>query len=303
MHVAGYELVSLLGSGGIGEVWLAKKGRKRVALKFLRKAASQRANRRFEREAEILGKLSSEHVVRVLDFGAADKATPFIVFEYLEGETLSQLLEREGSIPFSVLAPLVDQLLAGLAAAHDQGVVHRDIKPSNVLIAAGSGQIKILDFGMSKFFDDEELLTSAGVTLGTVAFMAPEQALDSRTADLRSDLYSVGAVVFASLTGKLPHTAKSPAVVLALKTESEAPTLSEACGVAWPNEIESLVARWLAIDPGRRDQTAHDARRALATISESVKKSAPVLNNKVELGRNLMSTLSQSTEHHKEQPR
>ncbi len=214
-----YRLGRLIGEGGMGAVYEAEHTglRIRVAVKLLNELflTDPSAIQRFTREAQTAAAIRHPNVVEVTDTGADAEGMPFIVMELLDGESLSSLLRREKILPPPVAVNIALQMLSGLAAAHDKGVIHRDLKPGNILLARTNGnicQVKILDFGISKFFTEGSYLdvTATGAVIGTPRFMAPEQARGQGDLDGRVDLYAVGVLLFRMVTGRLPFAAKTP---------------------------------------------------------------------------------------------
>lgn len=274
----GYELEVLLGRGSFGEVWQARRRADglAVALKVLRFSADEAAVARFRREARAARRVASPHVCRVLDSHTEGAAPYYIAFERLEGETLEARLDRDGDLPLHEALRIADELLDALGAAHGAGVVHRDIKPSNVFLEQRpTGPCtRLLDFGIAKSPDDDTQLplrTTAGSTLGSLAYMAPEQAGAAERSDGRTDLYGLGAVLFRALAGRPPFAASTPATMLALKLDRDAPTLSRITGVGWPRGVEELLERLLARDPARRLPTAAAARTVVSELRERLR--------------------------------
>jgi serine/threonine-protein kinase len=272
----GFEVGALLGRGAYGEVWSAVRviDGAEVALKVLRGQPGEEARLRFRREAEAAGAVDSARVPRVLESDMLG-ATPFIAYERLEGETLEARLERDGDLPLADVLPLTDDLLDALEAAHAESIIHRDVKPSNVFLEQVGGELRarLLDFGVAKRSaadDAMPLRTSTGKTLGSLAYMAPEQAGAAGSVDARADLYGLGAIVFRALAGRPPFSGGSPAAVLALKLDRDAPPLSSVTGVDWPKAVEGWLARLLARDPARRFASATAAREALEVLCERV---------------------------------
>jgi len=270
-----YRIEERLGQGGMGVVYLAERiglGR-RVAIKFLHAdiAAQPQFRVRFEREARAMSKLHHPHCVSVIDFGVAD--APYIVLEYVTGESLSHLLAR-GPIPLRRALTIIRQILAGLAHAHNEGIVHRDIKPDNVILAEATGtgdHARLLDFGLAKV--TKRAGTASGLlgatAMGTPSYMSPEQAR-GEDVDARSDLYSCGVMLFQMLTGKRPFTGSDPLDVLRAHVEDKPPRLADAMpGARFPPALETVLAGALAKNPDSRYASAIDFSEALRAIQEA----------------------------------
>ncbi|REG35836.1 serine/threonine-protein kinase [Archangium gephyra] len=219
-----YEISSLLGKGGMGTVFLARHRRlpgKLVAVKVLQNSASLNPElyARFRREAEIASQLGHPNIVEVLDFDTLQDGTPFLVMEYLRGESLEQRLER-GPLPVDAALSIIRQVCSALQAAHRAGVVHRDLKPANVfLVPTDSGgvvseRVKLLDFGISKMLDSQTLQTQEAVLIGTPQYMAPEQALGKNSeVDARTDIFALGCIVYELLSGRPPFAGDGGSIV------------------------------------------------------------------------------------------
>ena len=205
-----YSIVAEVGRGGMGRVYKAmhKTLRQVRALKLLNKEESRnpRIVSRFQREARIVAKLDHPHIVRVFEFAHdPEKGYYYIVMEYVEGGTLSRILRRQKKLAWQQAAEITLHIARGLAEMHRHGLVHRDIKPSNILIDK-SGTAKLADLGLARHEGDggDTQLTATGAVMGTIDYMAPEQIVDARRADIRSDLYGLGCTLFHMLAGRVP---------------------------------------------------------------------------------------------------
>ncbi|MGH7298541.1 MAG: serine/threonine-protein kinase [Polyangiaceae bacterium] len=274
-----YKMRRLIGSGGMGEVYAADgKSGEKVAIKVLHDKAAQDKDlvARFHREASIAAQIKSPHIANILGAGKDRDGRLWIAFELLSGEGLDERLRREHYLSFGEVAPVVDDALQGLAAAHNAGVVHRDIKPANLFIEKrrltareiandeSEERTRILDFGVSKVRSpkgqrSEPSLTAFDATLGSFAYMAPEQVRGSARVDQRADLYALGAVAFRALSGRLPFEGQNALTLIALKLDREPPTLSSTTGDEWPASIEKFLARMMARDREKRFASAEEA--------------------------------------------
>ncbi len=283
-----YEIVSLLGAGGMGEVYRARDTRldRTVALKILPEQFSRDPARRerFEREARAISKLNHPHICTLYDIGHQD-GTDYLVLEYLEGETLAKRLER-GPLPTDQLFRISIEVADALDKAHRQGIVHRDLKPGNIMLTKSGA--KVLDFGLAKTVPAGlglpmgaqqavalpsaptvgQPLTREGTLVGTLNYMAPEQ-LEGKEADARSDIFAFGAVLYEMATGKKAFSGKSAASTMVAILEHEpAPMTDPARGTLTPAALERLVKTCLAKEPEGRWQTAHDVKLQLQWIAE-----------------------------------
>jgi eukaryotic-like serine/threonine-protein kinase len=279
-----YKVRRLLGRGGMGEVYAADgKDGEKVALKVLHDRAAQDPDMvaRFHREATIASKIKSPYLAAILGAGKDRNGRLWIAFERLVGEGLDERLRREQYLSFAEVAPIVDDALQGLSAAHKAGVIHRDIKPANLYIEkrkpSKSGgahhdqqsprehdeRTRILDFGISKLRrahrKSEPSLTAFDATLGSFAYMAPEQVRGSARVDERADLYALGAVAFRGLTGRLPFEGANALTLIALKLDREPPSLASTTGDEWPQGIERFLQRMMVRDRDRRFSSASEA--------------------------------------------
>ena len=263
-----YKVERLLAAGAMGEVYLAVDVAlaKPVALKVLRLelAGNPARKKRFLQEARIAARLRHPNIAEILHSAPAGRSA-YIAMEFVAGETLAQIVDRRGPLPVSEACEYVRQAAAGLAYAERQGVIHRDIKPQNLIFDPQTGLVKILDFGLGRLVDEHRSgtrLTLEGEILGTVNYLSPEQASDSREADIRSDIYSLGCTFFFLLSGFPPFRGKNPVEVLN-KHKDEAPPLIRTLRPEVPPEITGLVDRMLAKDPSGRPQSPRDIVSAL----------------------------------------
>ncbi len=267
-----YRIIRELGSGGMGAVYEGENTRihRRVAIKVLHAGVAAKADvvQRFEREAQAAGRIGSEHIVEVLDLGNLPGGERYMVMEFLEGENLGDRIKVRGRIDPREIAPIAWQLLEGLAAAHDTGIIHRDLKPDNVFLVAGRmGRefVKVLDFGVSKFSAldaDSMSMTRTGAVMGTPYYMSPEQARGSKI-DIRSDLYSVGVVLYQAVTGRVPFNAET-FNELVFKIALESPHPAELVTPGLDPGFATIIARAMVRDPAGRFQSAREFQGALA---------------------------------------
>src|SRR4051794_17132259 len=277
-----YKVRRLIGQGGMGEVYAADgKGGEKVALKVLHEKAAQDPDlvARFQREANIAAQVKSPYVASILGAGKDRNGRLWIAFERLNGEGLDERLRREQYLSFADVAPIVDDALQGLDAAHRAGVIHRDIKPANLYVEkrrltakqinqdTPEERTRILDFGVSKMRSrqgrkSEPSLTAFDATLGSFAYMAPEQVRGSARVDERADLYALGAVAFRALTGRLPFEGTNALTLIALKLDREPPSLASTTGDDWPASIERFLGKIMARDREKRFSTAMEASEA-----------------------------------------
>src|SRR5580698_5302853 len=261
MLVAGrYQIIGLLGKGGMGEVYRANDLTldQPVALKFLPEAMAQDAAMlaRFHNEVRIARQVSHPNVCRVYDLGELN-GQPYLSMEYIDGEDLGSLLRRIGRLPADKALGFARRICAGLAAAHDKGVLHRDLKPSNIMIDS-QGQVFITDFGLAAVTGE---LREAQAREGTPAYMAPEQ-LAGREVTARSDIYSLGLVLYEMFAGKRPFEAGTLAEMIRLQQQSTPASLTTVVKDVDP-AVERVIQRCLAADPRERPATALAVAAAL----------------------------------------
>src|SRR5271170_7362154 len=271
-----YEIQSPLGAGGMGEVYRARDARlgRDVAIKVLPEALAKDADRlrRFEQEARTIAALNHPNILGIHDIGAHDGA-PFLVSEFLEGQTLRDKLVS-GPLPVRRAIEYALGITEGLAAAHEKGIVHRDLKPENVFITR-DGRVKVLDFGLAKLVRPEEShdtvatlaspATLPGMVLGTVGYMSPEQ-VRGEPIDPRSDIFSFGAVLYEMLTGKRAFKRETSAETMSAILREEPPELHEG---SWqgPPALQRILVRCLEKNVERRFQSASDLAFAIESLS------------------------------------
>ncbi|MFD7480225.1 serine/threonine-protein kinase [Streptomyces sp. NPDC059837] len=253
MLIAGrYRLHATIGRGAMGEVWQAYDevlGRAVAVKLLLAQNTDPTGASRFRLEAQTAGRLSHPHVVGVIDFGEQEGRL-FLVMELVTGDSLARVLSQAGSLPAEEVARIAAQAAAGLAVAHDQGIVHRDIKPGNLLLDA-DGSVKIGDFGIARFVDDPgAALTATGQIVGTSLYLAPERAL-GKPAGPASDVYSLGCLLYQLLTGRPPFHADSAVAILHHHLDT-APVPPRELGVGLPPAFENYLLGLLAKRPEDR---------------------------------------------------
>lgn len=268
-----YRIECVIGTGGMGVVLQATHLRlsQLVAIKML--LAEHRSHdliRRFAREARAASRLRGEHVVRIIDVDESETGDPFLVMEYLGGIDLQQALREGGPLPCETAANYVLQACQGIAEAHAQGIVHRDLKPANLFLttrADGTALVKILDFGISKVSEVENhadlLVTKQATALGSPAYMSPEQLRDTADVDERTDIWSLGVVLYQLLTNALPFEATSTAALAARIAADPPGTLPEHL----PGELRTIVLRCLEKDRSKRFASIVELSRALGPFA------------------------------------
>jgi serine/threonine protein kinase len=267
-RLGGYRVLKVLGKGGMGVVFQAEDSalKRQVALKAMLPtlAADASAKQRFLREAQAAAAIEHDHIVPIHQVGE-DHGVPFITMPFLKGESLDDRLKRERALPIPEVLRIGREAACGLAAAHAQGLVHRDIKPANLWLEGAAGRIKILDFGLAKAATDAAHLTQAGAVVGTPAYMAPEQA-GGQVPDPRSDLFSLGCVLYQACTGQRPFQGPDViATLAALARHHPRPPLELRPEV--PRALSDLVIHLLAKKPADRPPTAQAMVEALERIA------------------------------------
>ncbi len=300
-----YKLLNELGVGGMGTVFRAidRETKATYAVKVMhRHLKADAANvMRFEREAQLASSLHHPNIVQVFDFGLTEASEPYMVMEYLEGENLDDMIEASGRLSIEIFAPIFSQVCAGLSYAHDSNIVHRDIKPSNIMLVAGSTprQVKIVDFGIAKACAStgeicptsvailqsmdwaagkptEEVaallqtLTQPGEIFGSPLYMSPEQC-NGQEADCRSEVYSLGCMVFEILTGAAPLRGRDAMETMLKKMRDKPPLMgSIAHDIKFSDELEAIVQRCLERDPDKRYQSVAELGQAWKAIDSAI---------------------------------
>ncbi len=277
-----YHVLKKLGEGGMGQVYLAehvKMGRK-SAVKVMNPGMVHDADAisRFNREAANASRINHPNVAGIYDFGETADGLIYLAMEFIEGESLTSLVERTGALPAIRAAEITRQVAEGLNVAHDMGIVHRDLKPDNIMIAKsrdGSDCVKVVDFGIAKAAGAEnQKVTKTGLVVGTPEYMSPEQLAGDKL-DGRSDIYSLGLVTFNMLTGSLPFRGESAQESMIMRLTDEPATLATVKpDVAWPAEVQMVMARALARKAADRYQDASRFGRELYMAVERMPASS-----------------------------
>jgi serine/threonine-protein kinase len=250
-----YQLTRLVGQGAMGAVYegVQLRLRKRVAVKVMDRnlAANPELIARFRREIDVTAKLAHPNIVQVSDFGTAPTGEPFLVMEYLEGEDLERVLEREGRVSFARAVHIVNQLASALAVTHAEGIVHRDLKPANVFLVKVPGQtdfVKVVDFGISKVLKASTTkLTRAQMIVGTPEYMSPEQAAAKiDEIDHRSDQWSLACIAWHMLVGQQPFFGPDVNAILHQVMNGEPPPLGPGLAGLLPGQVEAVLRRALS---------------------------------------------------------
>lgn len=298
-----YRIDEKLSEGGMGAVYRGTHVLmdKTVAIKVLRPAlaADEKIVARFSREARAASRISHPHALSVTDFGEAEDGVVFLVMEYLSGKTLKEVIREEGPLPLSRVAEIMKQVGGALDAAHEQGVVHRDLKSDNIMLLSTSGTdyAKVLDFGIAKIKENEgeydPSITAPDLVIGTPQYMSPEQCSQSNVIDARSDVYSLGVILFEMLVGHVPFTGNSPTSIMLKHLQEPAPSvLDERSDL--PVSLGPIVNRALAKLPENRYQTADELIQDLSAAAGLVSGAIPAVQH--ETAQTKSATASQENE-------
>ncbi|AQA24407.1 phosphotransferase enzyme family protein [Rhodococcus sp. MTM3W5.2] len=279
-----YELGEILGFGGMSEVHLARDMRlsRDVAIKVLRAdlARDPTFYLRFRREAQNAAALNHPAIVAVYDTGEAETdggPLPYIVMEYVDGDTLRDIVRTEGPMQARRAMEVIADVCAALDFSHRNGIVHRDIKPANIMINR-AGAVKVMDFGIARAISDASSpMTQTSAVIGTAQYLSPEQARGEQV-DARSDVYSLGCVLFEILTGEPPFKGDSP-VAVAYQHVREDPALPSSVNPNVPRELDSVILKAMSKNPANRYQSAADMRSDLVRVLGGQRPGAPMVMN------------------------
>ena len=297
-----YEIVKLIGEGGMGFVFEAKHVAlgKRVALKLLNKdfSQNQEALERFQQEAKIAGSIGHLNICEVMDFGLTGEGLPYLVMDFLEGESLAEILKREKKIPEDIALGILSQILSALEEVHGKGIMHRDLKPENVFVTNVKGHglvVKLLDFGISKVMKagpESMRLTKTGSMVGTPYYMSPEQVRGNKDIDLRTDIYACGVMLYEMVTGKVPYGGSSYNEVIIGIIEKDYPD-PRRITPDLPEQVVDLIRSSMQKNPTKRTPTVsafkeqvtalQQLQQADDEVSRSVKFSSTRLDSMVDV--------------------
>ncbi len=259
-RIGEYRILRLIAKGGGGILYEAIDTRlnRRVAIKVLHESVDDdpELRRRFDREARAVAAVRHENIVDLYDIGSTEAKRPYLVMEYVDGETLADRLAQEKSLPPRIAAEIVAQMGRALTALHEKGLIHRDVKPSNILLAKDNGQAKLTDFGLVLPEDNETRLTMEGTLAGTPDYMSPEQVRNPHLVDHRTDVYGLGTVLYESLTGQPPFGGVQRMTLLQILHDE--PRSPRQLNDSVPRDLETICLTCLEKEPGRRYRTAAD---------------------------------------------
>lgn len=274
-----YDIESVLGLGGMSIVYKAKHRlmNRTVAIKMLHNKLKDDvvSLERFRLEAQAASTLNHQNIITVYDFGVTNDGELFFVMDFLHGESLENLIERKGRVPYERALPIFKQICAGLSAAHKKGIVHRDLKPANIVLTKeedGSELVKIVDFGIAKMLvgGSQQHLTQTGEVFGSPIYMSPEQCL-GKDLDIRSDIYSLGCLMYDTLAGGPPFRGDSVLETMNMHCKDEPPSLNRPeGGTSVPPELEEVILKCMAKDPNARFQNATEIQDILGAISTTL---------------------------------
>jgi hypothetical protein len=266
-----YRLLKVLGQGATGIVFVAEdvQLRRPVALKVMKPISEGNdiARQRFLREAQAAAQLDHEHIVNIYQVGE-DRGLPFLAMKLLQGETLHERLYRERQLPLPEVLRIGREVALGLDAAHERGLIHRDIKPANIFLEGPQARVKIVDFGLARPVTDNAHLTRTGTVVGTPAFLSPEQARGAPL-DPRTDIFSLGGVLYCLCTGRTPFEAEDTMGMLMALSQEQPPPI-RAMNAAVPEELVGLIGRMMAKLPAGRPRSGKEVAASLEQISQEL---------------------------------
>lgn len=303
--VAGkFEIISLLGKGGMSVVYKTKHKliNKVTAIKMMlpHLVSSESSRMRFQQEAQASATLDHPNVIGVYDFGFTADGTAYLVMDYLEGESLSEIIEREGALPVERAVPIFLQAADALAHAHEKGIIHRDLKPSNIMIlkdSEGGEHVRLVDFGIAKLLpqsgEEVQALTQTGELFGSPLYMSPEQAI-GKSLDKRLDIYSMGCLMYEALTGQLPHQGETTLDTMLKHMNAEPKPFKKVSeNLNIPKSIEAIVFKCLEKKPEDRYQSMNELKQELKVAMEgggALQATKGIITRK--LGRRMTRRLS-----------
>ena len=271
-----YTIVSPLGEGGMGKVYKAFDTvlQRNVAVKVLSEGDFTNEHfTRFQQEARAASKFDNPGIVMVFDFGVTDNREPYLVMELVDGVSLDKVLKKQSYLELDEFFRIFLQLTEAMHHAHSKGILHRDLKPSNIMVQQGANGVnaRVLDFGIAKFMDDKDALadTRTGVMVGSPRCISPEQAYGAMV-DRRTDIYSLGCVMFESLTGGPVFKGTSAMEVIQMHLNNEPDSLSKRTGISFSDELERLISKALSKKVNDRYQSMDELHTALLAVAESV---------------------------------
>lgn len=303
-----YRLAERIGGGGMGDVFRAEHvlAGRAVAIKFLHPelADNSELSHRFFQEAHAVNRIRHPNIVDVIDAGVGELG-PYIVMEHLDGESLGMALARFGRLDMEAAVGVAIPVLEALDAAHRAGIIHRDLKPENIFIAfdpnRGSAVVRLLDFGIAKVLDSDgpSPRTRTGVVFGTPDYLSPEQATGDSPLDGRSDLFSLGVLLYEVLTGTRPFRAPTAVATAFRVVHAEVPTIASA-GVTVDARLEAIVQRLLQKDPAKRFQTAGDVVRELERVAPDAARRTAALGRLINVQRRMALSMGSMPENERE---